>query len=32
MDDGKFTPAMVEQLASEFESVDEFIAALEARA
>lgn len=28
---GKFTPAVVEQLASEHETVDEFIAALEAR-
>lgn len=28
----QFTPAMVEQLASEYEFVDEFIAALEARA
>lgn len=30
-DGGRFTPAMVEQEASEHESVDDFIAALEAR-
>lgn len=31
-DRGRFTPAVVEQVASEHESVDDFITALEARA